>query len=145
MMSGPPCFTISAGMLSTPGDLPSFSIRSALSTSSLGMAESHVSLLSTLSSFFSRYLHQFLICNCTTWCDIRSIVCGLLCLLLRVYSAHFPLVRLCLLSLSQQFYSVESRLAVPCSDSLSIYWHWSLIQFSFACFTFLLITWLTWL
>ena len=26
-MPGPPCFRISAGMLSTPGDLPSFSIR----------------------------------------------------------------------------------------------------------------------
>ena len=49
MMPGPPYFRISAGMLITPGDLPSLSIRTASSTSSLSIGESPVSLFYTFS------------------------------------------------------------------------------------------------
>ena len=48
---------------------------------------------------------------------ILSTVCGLLCLLLEFARRIFNYVRLRLLSLNQQFQSVESRLAVSCSDS----------------------------
>ena len=46
MTPGLPCFRNSAGMLSTPGDLPSFSIHIAFSASSLSMGETPVSLFS---------------------------------------------------------------------------------------------------
>ena len=86
MMPGPPCFRISARMLSTPGDLPSFNIRTALSS----FGESPVSLVPRRLRF-SRYLDQFLVCNCTAPCSIPSIVCGLPCLLLRARPSHFQL------------------------------------------------------
>ena len=62
MMHGPPCFRISAGMLSTPWWFAVFQHPCSLYTSSLRMGESPVSLFSTSSSLFTMLASVFLDC-----------------------------------------------------------------------------------
>ena len=89
LIPGPPCFWTSAGMLSTPGDLSFFNIRTAFSTSSLSIDACPVSLFSIVSSFFKiLYLHQLLICRFTAPSSIPSTVSGWISLLLRVCPSY---------------------------------------------------------
>ena len=87
MMPGPPCFRISAVQVICR---LSASVPLSLHTSPLSMGESPVSLRSTSSSIFKIFA-SVLVCNCTAPCSIPSIVCGLLCLMLRVCPSHFQL------------------------------------------------------